>query len=206
MKFIPKPLLSPFLEWATNYEDAWLSTQPTSQMTITKQTLSKWGQIRHTCVSLNCKQYHVSQNGLFCSNNTIYAKVWNSLIPFIIWVPLFYLALLSFPLPLNISSLFPSLVSNPQNSSTRAISGCAPIGRDVCHTDLGWLIAQRTLAPLDPLWSDGLYVSLSLDGRTYTVRREEQSTYLPTLAVASSSPIFLSPISSLTLAVAAPRI
>ena len=93
---------------------------------------------------------------------------------------------------------FPPL-SSAQFSSL-VLTGWSLIGRDVCHTDLGWLIAQRTLAPLDHLWSDGLYISLYLDGRIW---REEQSTYLPTLAVAYSSRIFLSPISSLTLAVAA---
>lgn len=141
-----------------------------------------------------------------------------SLTPFIIWVPLFYLVLLSFPLPgplvlLNPTQFCPSdkhLLTFPPlpaaQFSSLVLTGWSLIGRDVCHTDLGWLIAQRTLAPLDPLWSDGLYISLYLDGRTYTIRREEQSTYLPTLAVASSSRIFLSPISSLTLAVAAPRI
>ena len=137
-----------------------------------------------------------------------------SITPFIIWVPLFYLVLLGFPLPgllvlLNPTQFCPSdkhLLTFPplpaSQFSSLVLTGWSLIGRNVCHTDLGWLIAQRTLAPLDPLWSDGLYISLYLDGR---IRREEQSTYLPTLAVAYSSRIFLSPISSLTLAVAAAR-
>lgn len=137
-----------------------------------------------------------------------------SLTPFIIWVPLFYLVLLSFPPPGPLVLLSPTqfcpsdkhFLTFPPLSSTQfsslVLTGWSLIGRDVCHTDLGWLIAQRTLAPLDHLWSDGLYISLYHDGR---IRREEQSTYLPTLAVAYSSRIFLSPISSLTPAVAAAR-
>ena len=122
-----------------------------------------------------------------------------SLTPFIIWVPLFYLVLLSFPPPGPLVLLSPTqfcpsdkhFLTIPPLSSTQfsslVLTGWSLIGRDVCHTDLGWLIAQRTLAPLDHLWSDGLYISLYLDGR---IRREEQSTYLPTLAVASSSLLF----------------
>jgi hypothetical protein len=135
-----------------------------------------------------------------------------SLTPFINWVPLFYLVLLNFPPPGPLILLSPTqfcpsdkhfLSFSPLSStqfSSLVLTGWSLIGWDVCHTDLGWLIAQRTLAPLDHLWSDGLYISLYLDG---CIRREEQSIYLPTLAVVYSSCIFLSPISSLTLAVAA---
>jgi hypothetical protein len=139
-----------------------------------------------------------------------------SLTHFIIWVPLFYLVLLSFPPPGPLDLLSPTqfcpsdkhFLSFPSLSSIQfsslVLTVWSLIGQDViCHTDLGLLIAQCTLAPLDHLWSDGMYISLYLDGR---IRREEHSTYLPTLAVAYSSRIFLSHISSLTLAVAAARI
>jgi hypothetical protein len=124
-----------------------------------------------------------------------------SLTPLIIWVPLFYLVLLSFP-PLGLLILFSPtqfcssdkhFLTFPPLSSTQfsslILTGWSLIGRDVCQMNLGWLIAQRTLAPLDHLWSDGLYISLYLDGR---IQREEQSTYLPTLEVVYSSRIFLS--------------
>ena len=56
----------------------------------------------------------------------------------------------------------PCFLSSPQFSpfNLSAHLGCALIGRHVWHTDI-------RQPPLYPLWSDGLDVSLSADGRTY---------------------------------------
>ena len=149
MKFSAKPLPSPFLEWATNYEDAWLSTQHTSQIPtmLTKPyklcpNESKFVTLVYLWIAKNitsAKMYYIVQ---ITQSNNFYAKSFN--FPY----SLYYLGALVLLSSTQFSPsakhflTFPlSLASNPQNSSTRAISGGALIGRDVCHTDLGWMIA-----------------------------------------------------------------
>jgi hypothetical protein len=127
-----------------------------------------------------------------------------SLTPFIIWVPLFYLVLLSFPPPGPLVLLSPTqfcpsdkhFLTFPSLSFTQfsslVLTGWSLIGRDVCHTDLGWLIAQRMLAPLNHLWSDGLYISLSTSMDAYG-ENSRSRTYQPWqshIPVASSSLLF----------------
>ncbi len=130
-----------------------------------------------------------------------------SLTPFIIWVPLFYLVLLSFPPPGPLVLLSPTqfcpsdkhFLTFPPLSSTQfsslVLTGWSLIGRDVFHTNLGWLIAQRTLAPLDHLWSDGL--STLAVAAAWICRAHTYQPWQSHIPVASSS---------LTLAVAAARI
>ena len=130
-----------------------------------------------------------------------------SLTPFIIWVPLFYLVLLNFlpPGPLVLFSptkFCPSdkhFLTFPPLSSTQfsslVLTGWSLIGPDVFHTNLGWLIAQRTLAPLDHLWSDGLSTLAVAAARI--CRAHTYQPWQSHIPVASSS---------LTLAVAAARI
>ena len=142
---------------------------------------------------MNCKQYLVGQNVIYCSNNTILQflcqKLQFPLVPLLFGCPcftwfysvfplrvhLFYSVLLSFALPINISSLFPLLVllSFPHLSHGSWLVDSSTYDRTVC-------------------------ISLSTSMDAYGEKSAE-------LAVAYSSRIFLSPISSLTLAVAAAR-
>ena len=116
-----------------------------------------------------------------------------SLTPFIIWVPLFYLVLLSFPPPGPLVLLSPTqfcpfdkhFLNIPPLSSTQ-FSGSR------CMSHGSWLVDSSTYACTVGSFMIGRSVYLSLPRWMHTERRAE---HIPTNP---GSRIFLSPISSLT--------
>ena len=137
-----------------------------------------------------------------------------SLTPFIIWVPLFYLVLLSFSPPGPLVLLSPTqfcpsdkyFLTFPPLSSRSVFLTCTHwliSDWSRCMSHGSWLVDSSTYACTVGSFMIGRPVYLSLPRWTHLHYTERRAEHIPTNP---GSRIFLSPISSLTLAVPAPRI